>query len=315
MSILDKLTSIQTYSSSIPVTNGKLFGTDIIIENNIVYDHIVNKINNKSGIKLLISICRIRTFLILYNDYALYSVSDYSNQSYGTIIKCDHKIKNIIAAIDPIFIGLDDDVYIHIYNSNNRGSNKFIAKSSFQVKIAMFPNVDANYSEIPIITNDNQYMTSTENRFSKHDNININHQDIYMIKILGYTILIIKTDGSLQCIKNLCKPQIDDFKLDKNIQITSLVDVLATRTSWHILLDDGSIIKISTNTFEISYASYFDESYDKQPHCINRCTINTFKFLPKYFKNNIYIFVMSLKYGVNIKLPKFMILFIADFLC
>jgi hypothetical protein len=109
--------------------------------------------------------------------------------------------------------------------------------------------------------------------------------------------------------KNNCLP----VNLNIIINIFNIVDIITTDINlniFSILLDNNQIINIDSNG-NINKMEYtFNNKF-----CINKCTINTFKLLPQYFKNNMSIFLKSIRHSLNIKLPKFIVLFIGNYIC
>ena len=128
---------------------------------------------------------------------------------------------------------------------------------------------------------------------------------------LGSTIIL--NDNNVAIICKLSYETVTDDLKFKNVNCISAIS--SEKVGLMCNNNDAIIFELCVNKRNnpIDPVSYKSISIPNSPYCAKFNTQNI-PYYPKYFMDRFVVFIMSVKYGCNIKLPKYLYFMIADYL-
>ena len=275
---------------------GTLFGKNILVYNGKYVD-LTQLLNDNSRIQNSIQIngC---IYVLLGN-----------NNLYEIII-VDHVIHKLFCTnIKGIFVY---DKCIHMLDNNGKIFDRNLTVSHENISvIPKIPQFDSDYIYVFICNKENNIINFNYKFNKLLDGTNTN--TVVDICVMFNNVYILYDNNSI-VICDICGKNITT-KIFNNIN--SIVPISSDKIG--IIFDDNNIVVnyiiynggFAYDTINHNHETYKAISIPNSPYCANFNT-ETIPYYPKYFMDRFIAFVMSVKYGHNIKLPKYLYFMIAN---
>ena len=273
---------------------GILFGENILVYN----DQVINltKLLNENG----------RIYNAIYKKKKLYVLLD--NNNLYKIITTNFAIYELICINVKNIFSYDCGTFI-LQNNGNVLDDKLRKIHEGISVVANIPRCHVYYRSIYVCDTNNlifKFYTSPK-KFAKLPDIT----KVDDMCIASNDCIVLCNDGTaITC--NLFKEKIISKKF-WNVNCISAVEQYVIG----VIYDDYNIItyKVDEQINEEfnNPVSYKGVSILNSPYCA-KFNAQTIPYYPKYFMDRFMVFVMSVKYGCNIKLPKYLYFIIANYL-
>ena len=213
------------------------------------------------------------------------------------------------------------DRCIHMLQNDGNILNKEMKVLHKNIHIVpKIPQFENNYMFLFICNRENNLLLLNNGHIDDSLNnklININNNTIIDICVVYNIIYILYNNNTIDICDTLGK--IITTKALQNINSISAI----SSGQFGIIFDDNNVIidreinceinGVIADTIDHNYKTYKAISIPNSPYCANFNT-ETIPYYPKYFMDRFIAFVMSVKYGCNIKLPKYLYFMIANYL-
>ena len=271
---------------------GILFGENILVKNNVIIN-LNHKTKNNSRIK---KVCYQKIHIyysyILFDNNCLYEIDPNNN------------VNLIASEVMDIYLHDSDFRLLHKDNSIRKKNMEIIKQLD---GTAMIPNLPLcrTYYMLSYIYNKCIYSLQNYEKLCEIPNI----ETISDFIMMNYTLIILHNKKLTIIPDMMHNITLHDLTIS-GLQHISPYD----ENSILALFDDLSIGRI--------YINYTDESCNVIGKCVNIENSSycvpfnaiTCKYYPNWFKTRFFTFIMSLKFGINIKLPKYLFFIMANHL-
>jgi len=174
------------------------------------------------------------------------------------------------------------------------------------------PRICLNYNSIYHITDQNTITEFCHNN-SHYVTKSIFHcinKTIQAFCISDCTYAILYDNGEF--VIQYC-PYLESSSNNQMQQINNVKIISAQHEKISVLLYDNTVIVFEVYPKIKKINEYKQIKLENSPYCAN-FDINTIQYYPKYFLTRFFIFVVSIKYTINIKIPKYLLFIIANYL-
>jgi len=289
---------------------GNLFGKIVLLRNNDIIDLNINENYKIKNVRVVDNTENYKIYILFANGN-VYKI----NSKNACVLKYKD-IKNIHSHDCTLYIFDNDNV---VYNSNMIKYDKLHTKNTIVAKSSTDWSI--NFSVDIVICIDNEKISGLCHGkvitiYSENNDIfNIKHIDDIIMIHFDAVILHNKNISIMVANRNIPLMPYHCINLNqyiKTLPITNAVYISPISNEYGLILcDDLSVIKIyANNEYETLKGKFINIP---NSHCL---AFNEFtcKYYPKYFTNRFITFIKSVKYGLNIKIPKYLLFIIANHL-
>ena len=273
---------------------GILFGENILVLNRQVIN--MSKLLNDNG----------RIHNIIINRKIIYVLLD--NNNLHVIVAKNFVTHNLVCQDVKNIFSYTDDTFILKINGDVLNSKLQIILQNISV-VSNSPSSHTSYNHIHGYNNNNEFFEFYKTNivpFKMEQNTGI---IVDMRITYGTTIMLNNNNIAILCLLN--RGIMNEYLELKNVNCVSALS--GGRVA--LVYDDNNAITIVTNNYKKinpeSLVPCKSISIPNSPYCAKFNTQNI-PYYPKYFMDRFIAFVMSVKYGCNIKLPKYLYFTIAD---
>ena len=275
---------------------GTLFGENMLVYNKQIIN--VSELLNDNG-RIYNAIKNNETLYVLLNNNNLYGIETTIFKTHKLICK---DVKNIFS--------YNCNMYILQTNGNILNDKMAIIHENIAV-VANNPRICTSYGCIPVCNNNNELF-----EFDKTNSEPIEvkqNAGKFVNMCIVYWITIILNDNNIAIVCHISSKTIKNCFEFRNANCISAV----SGSSIGFIYDDNNAVIFRANDYNKikleNLVSHKSISIPNSPYCAKFNTQNI-PYYPKYFMDRFIAFVMSVKYGCNIKLPKYLYFMIADYL-
>ena len=273
---------------------GILFGENILVYNNQVIN--LTKLFNDNG--RIYNVVKNKKYLfVLLDNNNLYKIKIANFKTHELICR---DVKNIFS--------YNYDTYILQINGNIL--NDKMAKTHKNISVvANIPRCCSGYLYIHVYDNKQKFYRFKTTIKTNDEIQNNDIKNVDDICIVNMVSAILYNNNVIMC--NLKNKIIMDNNKFKNVICISAV----TYNIIGIIYGDNNAVKYKISGDSIinldNLISYKSISIPNSPYCA-KFNAQNIPYYPKYFMDRFIAFVMSVKYGCNTKLPKYLYFMIAD---
>ena len=272
---------------------GILFGENILVYNGSVIN--LTKLFNDNG-RIHNAIDNKEKIYVLLDNNNLYEIEIKYLETYNLICK---DVKNICS-----YIG---NTYILKNNGEILNVNLVAINSNISI-VTNIPRSRCKYDHVYICDKNNEFHTLQDmllgnKQIIQQINKTNNVADICVVEDI---IIILYNDTNTFAIYNLDHEMIMDNDKFKNVNCIGAI----SHCEIGIMYDNNNVV-VYEGYGIVDMSPYKSISIPNSPYCAKFNTQNI-PYYPKYFMNRFMAFIMSVKYGCNIKLPKYLYFMIAD---
>ena len=279
---------------------GILFGENILVYNNQVIN--LTKLLNDNR-RIHNAILNKKKLYVLLDNNNLYIIE---TTNFGIYKLVCGDVKNICAYVNKIYI---------LQNNGDVLNNNLVLTHKNVSVVSNIPRSCTDYTHIyGCYTNNMGFEFAT----IPNPSVPLNTNKIVDMCIVCVCTIILCNDNTASMYK-YCGNKIKTFgEKIKNVNCISSV----SRDTIGIIYGDYNVVVYKVKCWELYTTddSMFDGSMSHKsisiqnsPYCA-KFNAQTIPYYPKYFMDRFIAFVMSVKYGYNIKLPKYLYFMIANYL-
>ena len=286
---------------------GILFGENILVYNDWVIN--VSKLLNDNGRIFNAINNNNKKLYVLLDNTNLYVIETTNFKTHRLICK---DVKNIFSHLNGTFIlknngdVLNDELELQNYSGLVGPAHKNIPV------VANSPRTCASYACVHGYGNNRLFEFNRTNTKPSEIKQNVGK---FIDMCITCEIILILNDNNTAIMCSLSGGTIENYFKFKNVNCVSAI----SSVSIGFIYDDNNAIVFKADDYgeinlenPISYKSNLI-SIPNSPYCAKFNTQNI-PYYPKYFMDRFMAFVMSVRYGCNIKLPKYLCFMIANYL-
>ena len=264
----------------------------------------------------------------------------YNNQvvNLSRLFNDNGRIHNAIYDKDQIYVLLNNN-NLHTIKTTNLKTHELICrdvKNIFTYSCATFilkNNGDILDNDLVLIHKNIDVVTNIPRRCSVYNNVRVCDNNNNLFRFMSTLEPIKKIQHNINNITDICIVfEVCIMLCNNNVVICDLDNNVMTDNNEElknvncvsaiaydkigIIFDNNNIVIYEIYDYGINFKdqkSYKSISIPNSPYCAKFNTQNI-PYYPKYFMDRFIAFIMSVKYGCNIKLPKYLYFMIADYL-